>query len=148
MDYQALHDYIIADPVFAPWIAGGNDQQIADEINTRTVAVVGSVSRAKFAMWCGATGVRVAIEDHAANPASPLRASALTLKDFLLGGVADSLHIADPMNAAMLAGWIAAGAITQAQADQLVAMATTQEPVFGQQIGNIDVARAFGRWGI
>jgi hypothetical protein len=148
VDYAALNTYITADPAFADMVAIGNDEGIAQEINSRTVATVGKVDRAKFAMWCGATGVRVAIEDHAANNASPLRASALTLKDFLLGGVSDALDLADAMNQAMLAGWVAAEAITQEQADGLTAMATTQQPVFGQTLTNGDIAKAFGRMGI
>lgn len=144
----ALRAYIDADPTFAPWIAGGNDQQIADEINRRTVPVVGSVSRSRFAMWCGATGLRAAIADHAANQASQLRSIALTLEDFLLGGVADELHLSDPVNQAMVGAWVQAGALTQPQADELIALATTQQPVFGHAIGNIDVACAFGRMGV
>jgi hypothetical protein len=148
MDYTALNTYITSDPAFADMVAIGDDEGIAQEINSRTTPVVGAVSRSKFAMWCGATGVRVAIEDHAANNASPLRASALTLKDFLLGGVSDALDLADAMNQAMLAGWVYAGAIAQEQADDLTAMATTEQPVFGQTLTNGDIAKAFGRMGV
>jgi len=142
MDFAALKTYIEADPVFAEHIATGWDAAIADIINTRTVPVVGSVSRSRFAMWCGMTGVRVGIEDHSNDPASPLRASALTLKDFLLGGVSDSLDLADPVNQGMLAGWKSVGAITQEQADSLIALATIAQPIFGQTVHHLDVAKA------
>lgn len=148
MDHAALRAYIDTDPTFAPWVAGGNDQQIADAINARTVPVVGGVGRSRFAMWCGATGLRSAIADHAANAASPLRAIALTIQDFLLGGVSDAIHLDDPQNQAMLGAWVSVGALTQAQADELIGLATTQQPVFGQTISNIDVACAFGRTGV
>ena len=148
MDYAALKTYIEADQTFDAWVLGGNDQQIADEINARTVDKVGGVSRAKFAMWCGVTGLRAAIADHAANPQSPLRSVALTIQDLLLGGVASELDMADATNQAMLGAWVHAGALTQTQADDLTAMATTQVPVFGQHISNLDVAKAFGRTGL
>jgi hypothetical protein len=143
----ALAAEITSNPVYADWIANGNDQQIADALNATTRPVVGSLSRSRFSMWCGVSGLRAAIADHAANPASPLRAVALTVQDFLLGGVADSIDFADPANQAMLQAWVQAGALTQAQVDELLALATTQQPVFGT-VSNLDVARALGRTGV
>lgn len=148
MDYTALKTYIDSDSVFAPWIEGGNDQQIADEINSRSVFKVGSVSRSRFAMWCGATGLRAVIQDHAENSQSPLRAVCLTLLDFLQGGVSDELHLDDPMNQVMLGAWVQAGALTQDQVDALTVLATTAEPVFGRAVNNLDVAKAYGRMGV
>jgi hypothetical protein len=142
MDYQALKDYIEADATFANDIAIGSDAGIADKINARSVSAVGGVTRSRFSMWCGATGLRGAIEDIAANPAHPLRSVALTVKDFLLGGVSDSLDLSDPVNQMMLGAWVQAGALTQVQADELIAMATVSQPVFGQNISHQDVAKA------
>ena len=143
-----LRAYIEAQPEFAAFIAGGNDQDICDAINLRTVPVVGSVARSKFSMWCGSTGVRSKIQDHADNPASPLRAISLTLLDFLQGGVSEALDLADSTNQQMLGVWVALGEIAQTQADELIAMATTQEPIAGRQLGNVDIAKAFGRMGV
>lgn len=142
MDYAALKTYIEADPVFADHVASGWDAEIARIINERTVPVLGSVSRARFAMWCGATGLRAVIQDHADNPTSQLRSIALTLLDFLQGGVSDSLDMADASNQAMLAAWVSTGEITQPQADELLAMATTDQPIFGQPVHHLDIAKA------
>jgi hypothetical protein len=144
MDHAELKAYIEADPTFADYIAGGNDQDIAVAISARTVPVIGAVSRAKFAMWAGVTGLRASIQTHADAVDSPLRSIALTLLDFLQGGVSDELHLDDPANQAMLDAWIQAGALTQTQADDLMALATADQPVFGS-VSNLDVATAFGR---
>jgi hypothetical protein len=144
MDSTELRAYIEAQPEFVALIASGADQQICDEINTRTVPVVGSVSRARFAMWAGATGLRAVIQDHADNAQSPLRSVSLTLLDFMRGA-ADSLDLSDPLNQQMLAVWVQSGALNQTQADDLIALATTQQPLAGRLLGNIDIARAFGR---
>jgi hypothetical protein len=141
MDFQALKTYILADAALSTWVADGTDFKIADTINARTVPVVGSVSRPRFAMWAGATGLRAVIQDHADNPASPLRSVSLTLLDFLRGA-ADTLDLSDSLNQQMLSAWVHAGALTQAQADELIEMATTQQPIFGQTIHHLDVAHA------
>ena len=145
MDNAELRAYIEAQPEFAAYIAGGNDQQICDEINARTVPVVGGVDRSRFAMWAGKTGIRAVIQDHAETTGSPLRSICLTLLDFLQGGVSDELAMNEPDNQQMLGVWVALGAITQEQADDLIAMATTPQPLAGKVLSNIDIARAFGR---
>ena len=149
MDHIALRAYIDAKPEFAAWVEGGNDQQIADAINDTTVPVIGNVPRSKFAMWCGITGLRAKIEAHAGNAASPLQSIALTVKDFLLGGSGvDAINMGDPTNVAMLDAWVQADALTTGQKDDLIAMATTNQPVFGQLLHNTDIAKAFGRNGV
>ena len=148
INYTALHDYIVGDAAFTTFIAGGNDQQIADAINARTISVIGNVSRANFAKWAGATGLRGTVEDHAINAQSPLKSAALTIRDFLQGDVNGVIEMSDPLNQAMMAAWVTAGALTQDQANQLVALATTNQPVFGQLLHNTDIAKAFGRNGV
>jgi type IV secretory pathway VirB2 component (pilin) len=140
-----LRAYIEAQPEFADFIANGNDQQICDAINQRMVPVVGGVSRSRFAMWAGKTGIRATIQDHAGTQGSPLRAICLTLLDFLQGGVSESLDLSEPDNQQMLGIWVAMAEITQSQADDLIAMATTLQPMAGRILGNIDIARALGR---
>jgi hypothetical protein len=143
----ALRAHIDATPTYADWVANGNDQQIAEAVSALTAPVVGGVSRSRFAMWAGKTGVRSVIQDHANTVGSPLRSISLTLLDFLQGGVSDSLDFAEADNQMMLAVWIQMAAITQAQADDLLAMATTEKPVFGA-VSNTDIAVAFGRTGM
>lgn len=128
----------------APHVAAGNDGAIAEILNTPRYAAVGPVSRAHFAIWA-ASGPRSAIEDHATNPNSPLRASALTLKDFLIGA-ADSLELDNASVAEMLSGWLDAGAITQGQHDALLALGartiSRAEQIGMENITAADVARA------
>ena len=122
-----IRDEILSGPLaaeLADHVSAGNDGAIADALNRTRYPAVGSVSRARFAIWAAA-GPRAAIEDNAANPASPLRASALTLKDFLTGA-ADSLDLGDQSVAAMLSRWLAAGAINQVQHDQLIALGAVE----------------------
>ena len=77
------------------------------------------VPRSVFAMWAGATGLRAAIQDAASAVGNPLRSSALTLLDFLQGGVATGIELNRPENQAMMAAWVSAGAITSEQVAQL-----------------------------
>lgn len=88
----------------------------------------GFIAKAVFLRWTARTGVRAAIEDHATNVNSPLRATALSLRDFLWS---DLTHIDFAMaeNVTMLQAWVTANAITQAHADELLAMATYADPI-------------------
>jgi hypothetical protein len=104
-----------------------NDVEVARILSTGRIKQ-GSVSKAQFAMWCGKTGMRAAVEDHATNAASPLRSSALTIKDFLVGPVG-SIDFAEPANVMMLNAWVGSAAITQAQADELLALGATPDPI-------------------
>lgn len=88
----------------------------------------GMVNRAFFAIWAASTGARAAIEDHATTPASPLRSSALALRDFL-SGAADAFDAANPTNAGLVAAWVSAGAISQATADALFALAEQPQTI-------------------
>ena len=90
---------------------------------------VGSVSRAVFSMWCGRTGLRVAIENHANNVDSPLRSIAITLEDFLRGGTTDAVDFGHPDNMYMLEVWGNAGAISVEQAAEIITLATIPDPI-------------------
>lgn len=117
-----------ADPAFAALVAGRIDADIAAALSASRTRV-GSVQRQDFAIWCAATGLRAAIEDAANTAGHPLRSVALTLLDLLRGGVADTIDFSLPENLGMLGGWVDAGGCTQAQADALLAMATTADPI-------------------
>lgn len=124
---------IVADPALTALLP--DSQAIADAMSAgRTRSA--PVRRADFAVWCGATGLRAVVEDHAANVDSPLRSAALTIRDFL-AGAAESIDFSLAGNQQMLAAWQQAGAITQAQADELIALATVPDPV-----AELDVRRA------
>lgn len=109
-----------------------DSQAIADAMSAgRTRSA--PVRRADFAVWCGATGLRAVVEDHAANAESPLRSAALTIRDFL-GGAAESIDFALAGNQQMLAAWQMAGAITQEQANALMALGNEPDPVAEMEV--------------
>lgn len=152
MDYPALAQLIAGTPAFAPYLAAGNDQAIADALNLRDQAVYGVVSRDAFAIWAASTGLRATIQDHADNPASPLRSIALTLLDVIRGGAANGVDFSNADNVAMLNTWVTAGAMTEMQKGALLALSTRYtsiaEQQFGRELRNIDVAIALGRTGL
>ena len=89
---------------------------------------IGSISRAEFAMWAAANGMRGKIEDHAANPASPLRSVALACRD-VIQGAADGIALDLAANQAMLGAWVAIGELSQTEHDKLIDLATRVDPV-------------------
>lgn len=121
---MGLREEIASGPLaeeLSPWVATGNTDMIVKILNEPRFAAPGPCSRARFAMWCGKTGLRAAIQDHADTPESPLRSIALTVIDFLRGS-ADSVDMAEAANQAMLTAWLTAGAISQEQHDELLAI--------------------------
>lgn len=105
----------------APFILSGNDSAISELLNGKNISVNDSVSVNTFALWCASTGMRATIQDHAGNTASPLRSIALTLLDLLQGNLQPaSLDLSVSGNVVMLDAWIAAGALTQSQKDELI----------------------------
>ena len=111
----------------AELLASQDADAIAIAVNVGRISV-GYASREKFAMWAAKHDVRAKIEDHANNPASPLRSIALALLD-VLRSPTEGIDLSVPDNAAMLGAWIASGEITQDQADELVALASRPDPV-------------------
>lgn len=133
MTPETIRAAIAVDPALTALLP--DSQAIADAMSAgRTRSA--PVRRADFAVWCGATGLRAAVEDHAGNVDSPLRSAALTIRDFL-GGAAETIDFALPGNQQMLAAWQQAGAITQEQADALMALGREPDPV-----AEMDVRRA------
>lgn len=128
----------------APHVADGNDGAIAEILNAPRYLAYGTVSRARFAIWCGSTGLRAAIQTHADSSDSPLRSIALTVVDFLRGA-AEGIEFALPENRAMLAAWVQAGAITQTQEEDLLALsqvAQSRAQQIGVSVSVADVAQA------
>lgn len=122
-----LRDEILSGPLaaeLAPHVAIRHDAMVAKILNEPRYTVLGKVERAKFIIWAAA-GPRAAIEDIATTPGHPLRASALTLKDMVMGG-AESLSLDEPGVVALLNAWTTAGAITAEQRVGLEALASRQ----------------------
>lgn len=105
----------------AELLASQDADAIADVVNVGRTAL-GYASREKFSMWAAKHSVRAKIEDHSSNPASPLRSIALALLD-VLRSPTEGIDLSVPDNALMLGAWVQSGEITQAQADELVALA-------------------------
>lgn len=109
-------------------LAAGDDGAIfAAMTATAPETVTGAISPGKFATWA-ATGPRSAIESHAANLASPLNASALSLRDFLAGSMPE-FDLSLPGLQGLVAAWVGAGAITQEQSDNLYALAQRSQTI-------------------
>lgn len=106
----------------AELLASQDADAIAAVVNVGRAAL-GYASREKLSMWAAKHGVRAKIEDHSSNPASPLRSIALALLD-VLRSPTEGIDLSVPDNALMLGAWVQSGEITQAQADELVALAS------------------------
>lgn len=89
---------------------------------------VASVTRAAFASWAAKTGMRAKISDQSVTAASPLRSSALALLD-VLNGASETIDFASAENIAMLNGWVQATLLSQADHDELLLLATVDDPV-------------------
>lgn len=129
---MSLRDEIRARPELAAAVAARDCEAIAAAISNGRVKI-GRIERAEFAMWAATTGMRSKIEDHAANPSSPLRAIALSLRDFILGA-ANALDLAIPENAAALQAWVSANELDPAAHDALLAGAMVANPVTARQV--------------
>lgn len=106
---------------------GRNDAAIAAIVSAGRVRV-GTVSTAVFSSWAAKTGMRAVIEDKAVTAGDPLRSSALSLRDVCTGG-ASGIRLDYSDNQAMLAAWVALGALSTANRDSLLALATSADPV-------------------
>lgn len=129
---SALRDEIIA-KCSSELIASRDTMAITATVNAGRTRIDG-VTRDKFAIWAAKTGVRATIEDTSTNLIDPLRASALTLLDFIRGGVSQTLELNNADNVAMLEAWVAMGKITETQKDELIALGTVSDPVSAEAI--------------
>jgi hypothetical protein len=80
------------------------------------------VIRSTTAQAWAATGPYAKIVDAAADPAHPVRASCLLIRETLASGV--DIHMGRADVAAMVTAWVNAGVITAAQRDDLFGRAT------------------------
>lgn len=156
---DALKNHILADPALAA-LAGaagatGNypysqDESIAQAINARAVpsskkipvqdAYLYLLKRLKW------RGIEAAANDpqHLATDAAYTAVKLVSAPNMLI-------DFTDPVSGALMDVLVAAGLLTVQNKADLVAMCTTAisegEALFGQRIGNLDVARALGRNG-
>jgi len=93
----------------------------ADLINAPTQTMVRPISSA-IAMTWAAAGPYAAIVDASNNAASPCRASCLAILAAFNSG--QGIDLAVPALASIIASWVSAGIITQAQSNALTAIAT------------------------
>lgn len=94
--------------------------------------VLGTVPTEQFAAWAASTGMRAVIEDKAAAAGDPLRASALALRDVLMGSI-PGIRLDHAGNQAVLTAWVTAGALSQANRDSLTALGTRAAPPLTMQ---------------
>ena len=84
MDYIALKNFIEIN--YPSYVKDGEDGLILSALLSPSGKTkIGSISRQLFKIWSAKTGMRAVIEDLSKDVTSPLRSSALALKDFLQG---------------------------------------------------------------
>lgn len=133
MNYQ-----ILATEIAKPEYSGLSDQAVADALNAATITMVRNVPTIEIATWAAENGVMAglfALERAAETPA-PLYGVIKTLLTILErldewrilsdGGSPTSAA------AAMMAGLIQAGVMSEAQAGELTAMAQAQTSIAAQ----------------
>jgi hypothetical protein len=138
-----LRAYIEAQPEFAAFIASGNDQGICDAINLRTVPVIGSVTAHDIRQYLMLVDLLLPIED-GASPAC--RAATRALDVFPVFDMSNPL-IAGKFTQ-VLDGLVADALVpdfTETHKLTILSFATTEQPLAGRVLSNIDIARAFGR---
>ena len=112
-----------------------NDVAITEYLSSSRTKL-SSLHKSVFQRWAARTGVRAVIEDHATTQGSPLRSIALTLRDVLVSDIpAIDFALAD--NVALLQAWVTAEAITQAQANELLALATVSDPLSMDEVSHV-----------
>ena len=102
-------------------------QAIADALSVGRVKV-GTVSREWLATWSASNGMRAIMQDVSETAGHPLRSIALATL-YVLAGAADGIDLSQSQNIAMVQAWVTAGAMPQIEADNLIALATTPDPV-------------------
>lgn len=119
---DALRDELLKDPKGLGY-ANLGDVAASEVLTKRNRQRLTSVSRAGFAIWA-AQGPRAVIEDVALAVGNPLRASALTLRDFL-AGAAEELDLTELNVKRLFQSWREAGCISADEYRGLVDLATT-----------------------
>ena len=130
---MTLRDDIHADPACADALIARDCTELARIRSVSRTKLV-PVSKPVFAIWCGSTGLRAAIEGHANNMQSPLCSLALTLRDFLGGPPDGFVDFTNAANQQALAYWESAGALTAAQLAQAIELGRVADPLDAQDV--------------
>ena len=120
------------DPALAAALAADDDEAVAARLS-ELLTEPAPIPIGRVAAWGVATWLRAKIQDHAADPDSQLRSVALSALDMLLRGNDFDLVA----HGALLDAFVQSGDITQAQRDELAALAVRPRAVTAN-----DVARA------
>lgn len=96
--------------------------KICELLNQPSRPAAGAISHQSFAVWCAASGFREVLED-ATQKGAPLRSAALTLVDFLRGGL--SLDLSSKPVQTMLQGCVPS-LLSQSALDTLMSAAQTK----------------------
>lgn len=145
---MSLYDELTAGPLaaeIAPHITSGDDNAILGILNRKDIPAHGKVSTNEFVIWAAANGQRAVIEDTASDIASPLRSVAIALQDFVRGNLVQGLDFGRAETLAMAQAWQAAGKMTQAQYDELLALSAiliSRADQLGYQITENSIAVA------
>ena len=107
-----------------PLLASGDDLSIYNALHIKNIPVISDISSNDFADWAAGNGLRAVIQDKSNATGDLLRSSALALLDLLQGNLQQSLRLSKPTIQSLFQGWVTLGAITQAQHDSLILMAT------------------------
>jgi hypothetical protein len=112
---------------YAVKLAADDDQGAADLLNQQRLEfskTVPSVPLQKVLKWGALTGALASIRAAADDPASPVRAAALASLTLLSGAVSQAIDLSDSDILAMVDAFVAAGVVTAAQRQSLLALRT------------------------
>lgn len=124
MNSTVLSTEVATDPLglgYASFVKS-SPQTVCDILNAPT-QTAGSIARAGFVNWCAAPGMQAAIQNIAVSSANPVWQTAASAIIAFLNSTADPLVLTNAMNSVMLNAWVAAGALTKANQEALIALA-------------------------
>ena len=118
------------DPAIASGLVSGDDVAVAARLS-ELLTDVALVPLSTLAAWA-APSIRAKLEDHAAEPTSPLRSLCLTALDLMRGSFAQNFD--SIAYAGMLDALQAGGVVSQAERDELTALAIKPRLVTANEV--------------
>lgn len=119
----------ISDQALAAAISAGDDIAAASRLSELLTEYV-PIQIGRVAAWGAMVGLRSKIQDYANTQGSPLRDVALSALDLLIRG--NDFDVVD--DGALLDVFVASGDITQAQRDQLTALAIGPRTITANEV--------------
>lgn len=120
-----------SDPTLAAALASGDDVAAAARLS-ELLTEPSPIPIARVAAWGASVGLRAKIQDHAADPDSPLRSVALSALDMLVRG--NDFDMAE--NWALLDAFVQSGDITNAQRAALAAFAVRPRSITANDVAH------------